>query len=343
MIDSSYVHVTGTGVSDKCGAEYTADQQECGIELDQTHKGHQDRYGGGNTSHLEIDHISIHDTSTISETRGIAIHPLDLQVIVGLYIHHNYVANTSAEGIYVGTEPHGRPLELLGKEQDVEISYNLLENIGFDGIKIKQGELNVEVHHNVIHWAGLAGVANHVGGIKLAHSVGDYYNNFVLTGCEGIKMGRTIRNPGTRYFNNVVVGAKCGGIHAPEDGALVYNNTVVDSDLYGISAAGANSQVFDNMIAGSTGFRWMDWRRPFITTGSAPWLTPGLPTLLPMIFTRWMAPLPLKAGGTRAPSRPLTWMEGPGRSAAILTWGHMNILSPIRTLLFPRLQKSDLP
>jgi hypothetical protein len=92
-----------------------------------------------------------------------------------------------------------------------------------------------------------------VGGIKLANSVGEYYDNYIETECEGIKMGRTLDNPGTRYFNNIVVGAKCGAITTPEDGAMVYNNTVVNGEPYGISATGKNAQVFDNIIAGTAG------------------------------------------------------------------------------------------
>ena len=253
LIDSSYIRITGTGVASQCGAEYPPEQQNCGIELNQTHKGIKIDTSGGVTDHIEIDHIDIHDTSTITETRGIAIHPLEGQMIDGIYIHHNRVANTSAEGIYVGTEPHDRPLDILGKEQNVEVSYNLLQQIGFDAIKVKVAISNVKVHHNIIIGAGLAGVAAHVGGIKLALSVGDFYNNYIITGCEGINMGRTLDNPGTRYFNNIVVGAKCGAIALDESGALVYNNTVVASDLYGISATGKDTRVFDNIIAGAAG------------------------------------------------------------------------------------------
>lgn len=252
LIDSSYLRVTGTGVASKCGAEYSPEEQDCGIELNQTHKGIKIDTTG-DVGHLEIDHIYIHDTSTITETRGIAIHPLEGQLISGYYVHHNYIANTSAEGIYVGTEPHDRPLDILGKLENVEVSYNRLENIGFDGIKLKVAIRNVKVHHNIIQGAGLAGVASHVGGIKLALSVGDYFNNYIVTGCEGIKMGRVLDNPGTRYFNNVVVGAKCGGMTIPEDGAQVFNNTIVGGEPTGISATGKLAQVFDNIVAGTSG------------------------------------------------------------------------------------------
>jgi hypothetical protein len=252
LISSSYIRVTGSGEASKCGALYPPEEQDCGIVIDDTHKGIKVNTEGG-VSHIEIDHIAILETSTITETRGIAIHPLEGQLISGYYVHHNYISAATAEGIYVCTEPHDRPFEILGKLENVEVSYNLLEDIGFDAIKIKVAVNDVKVHHNVVYGAGLAGRESHVGGIKLALSVGDYYNNFIVTGCEGIKMGRDLENPGTRYFNNVVVGAQCGGIDVPEAGALVFNNTVVGSEPFGISSTGVGAQVFDNIIAGTNG------------------------------------------------------------------------------------------
>jgi hypothetical protein len=249
IVNSSYLRVTGTGVVSRCGAEYLPDEQECGIEIDHTIKGMN--FGTTGSVHdIEIDHIYIHDTTQDILTRGIAIHPPKGQIISGIFIHHNYVTKTSAEGIYIGTEPRGAPFPELGKVENVEVSYNRVERTGFDGIKLKVAINNVKVHHNVVRQVALKHEVNHDAGIQMALSVGEYYNNYVETDLEGIAMGRILENPGTKYYNNIVVGTQVG-ITTPEADAQIYNNTVVNSKEVGISGKGANAQVFDNIVAGT--------------------------------------------------------------------------------------------
>lgn len=253
---SSFLRVTGTGESTQCGAQYSAAEQKCGIVITGTHKGIKI-----NTTKeveklhdLEIDHISVADTSREVKTRGIAIHPMPGQLISGLHIHHNYVARTLAEGIYMGTEPHGLPFETLGKIHNLEVSYNLVEQIGYDGIKIKVAVQNVKVHHNVIRNTGLSNTPAHQGGIKVAMSNGQFYNNYVENVFEGIRSGRPLEGmTEARYFNNVVINSRSVGIEAAEEGALIFNNTVVYCGDVGITATATTAQVFDNIVAGCTG------------------------------------------------------------------------------------------
>lgn len=253
IIKSSYIRITGTGTGNKCGSGYTPTQQECGIELDRTYKGIVIFTISGGIGNIEIDHLHIHDTSTQVNSRGIVIRPVERQTISGIYVHHNYIFNTRGEGLYIGAEPHGQPLADLGKLENVEINHNLVEQTGYDGIKVKVAISNVQVHHNIVRNTGLRGALNHESGIQLAMSAGDIYNNFVATGIEGIAMGRPLSNPGTRYFNNIVVGSKNGGILAPENNPRIYNNTVVKSGTFGIKATGLNAQIYDNIVAGIPG------------------------------------------------------------------------------------------
>jgi hypothetical protein len=254
--NSSYVRITGTGVSDKCGAEYAPEAQECGIEISFANKGVRlVTQAGEQFDHIEIDHVFVHDpTNPIAPTdaRGILVHPVPGQTIVGFYVHHNYILRTTGEGIYIGTEPHGEPLDTLGKLQDVEASYNLVEQIGYDGIKIKVAVSNVRVHHNVIRNTALSQTPQHDAGLQVALSVGEYYNNYIETELEGIAMGRILESPGTKYYNNVVVGANVC-LTAPEAGVQIFNNTVVGCKTIGIEAPGAGARVFDNIIADTAG------------------------------------------------------------------------------------------
>jgi hypothetical protein len=254
LINTTNIRVTGSGVTSKCGAPYTPEEQDCGIELSNVQKGIKVDNPAGNGKNVEIDHVYIHHTSPISDTNGIAVHPDELQMFSGFYVHHNHITNTSAEGIYVGKEPpNGVAFEELGKLENVEVSHNLVEDTGYDGIKVKVAINNVKVHHNIILNSGVKRVLAHQGGIKLAFNVGDYYNNLIIHGCEGIRMDRTIPNPGTRYFNNVVVDTECGGIEVAEENAQIYNNTIVRTGPFGIWAEHATGAVFNNIVVGVQG------------------------------------------------------------------------------------------
>jgi hypothetical protein len=251
LLASTHLRITGAGVEGRCGAAYSTAQQRCGIQIDGANKGIKMATTKGSVGHIEIDHVAVLRVTEERKTRGILIHPVPGHVVIGLYIHHNYVANTGAEAIYLGTEPHGLPFSELAKLLSVEVSYNRIENIGYDGIKIKVAIADVFVHHNMITNAGMSRTKAHQGGIKVASSVGLFFNNTVIGAVEGIRMGRPLPWPQTQYFNNLVVDVVDVGIDAPEPGARVYHNTVVDSETVGISVRGPGSFVEHNIIAGA--------------------------------------------------------------------------------------------
>ncbi len=261
IIGSSYLRVSGAGMESHCGAAYPADQQRCGIVIDGAVKGIKVNTAKGYVGDIELDHIEVLNVTTEKKTRGIAFHPIPGLTVSGIHVHHNHVVETLAEGIYIGSEPHNQPFETLGKVQHVEIDHNLVERTGYDGIKVKVGIRDISVHDNVIHDAGQLRDGAHQGGIKLALSTGDYYNNTVVGGVEGIRMGRDLDAAGTRYFNNVVVGALKVGIEASEDGTMVFNNTVISGGDLGIKTSGENTYVADNIVA--------DTKRPILVRSGA--------------------------------------------------------------------------
>ncbi|HEX2980942.1 MAG TPA: choice-of-anchor Q domain-containing protein [Anaerolineaceae bacterium] len=253
---SSYLRVTGTGTSQQCGAQVPANAQDCGIVINGTHKGIKidTGTGSGDVSHIEIDHIAVSNISKYVKTRGISIHPLEKQVITNLYFHHNYVAHTLAEGFYIGSEPNERPYASLGKIENLDISYNLVEDTGYEGINVKVAVKNVQVHHNVVRRTGLSRTPTYQGGIKIAMSTGEVYNNYVEDSYEGIRSTRPLENPGTTlYFNNIVINARNVAIETAEEGAQIFNNTVVWCGTAGIVGDVSNTVVFDNIIAGCDG------------------------------------------------------------------------------------------
>lgn len=249
IMSSTSLHITGTGVEARCGAAFSVAAQRCGIEIDGATKGIKVATSRGDVGELEIDHVGILRVSSDVETRGIAVHPVDRQVISGIRIHHNFVSNTGAEGIYIGSEPRDKPFEELGKVEGVEIAYNRLEQIGWDGIKMKVSLGGSSVHHNVIRGTGLAGYAKHESGITVAMSVVDVHSNTVVGSVEGIKSGRGIDDAANRFYNNIVADVVTFGIETDDIGARVFNNTVVGSQNVGIRARGDGSLVTENIIA----------------------------------------------------------------------------------------------
>jgi hypothetical protein len=245
---SSFLRLTGTGTEQACGADYGLRDQRCGIVIDGAKKGVKVVTSKGDVHDLEIDHVAVERVSQEVKTRGILMHPLPGQVISGIHIHHNFVANTLAEGIYMGSEPHDQPFESLAKLERLEINHNLVMDVGFDGIKIKVAVADVAVHHNVVRNAGISRTPAHQGGIKVAMSVGDYYNNTVIGAVEGIRANRSLESPTTRYFNNLVIDVIDVGIEASEDGAQIYNNMVVVSSGAGIRADGEGALVANNVV-----------------------------------------------------------------------------------------------
>lgn len=248
---SSYLHITGTGVSSQCGAEYAVADQQCGIEIYNAYKG----ISGPNTEvdHIEIDHISIHDIIGLAAAGpGIGIHPGNGGVLTDMTIHDNYIVDTYTEGLYIGSDPN-KPIEENGTLDGVDIYNNYVKNTGFDGINVKQAS-DVSVHDNTVITSGtLNGFVDHVpeGGIQLAASEGDVYNNFVMDSRDtGIHMGRAVDGTASRYYNNIVIGSDAEGISTDETHAKVYNNTVVDN-MTGMDVTGPSAELYDNIVVGS--------------------------------------------------------------------------------------------
>jgi hypothetical protein len=252
LLRTSAIRVTGTGVSEACGAQYQPDAQECGIVIANAFNGVRVA-PDGSPRRIEIDHLRVQGTSTLNHSTGISIHPEPGQTISGFYVHHNYLVDIYREGMYIGSEPHANRFETLGKLANVDISYNLVQRTGYDGIKVKVAVRNVSVHDNRVISPALAEFAKHETGIQLATSSADVYNNIVRGGVEGIASGRPMPSPVCRYFNNVVIGPSAEGFITSEDGALIYSNTVIGSGAAGIWAKGNDSQVFDNIVSGSVG------------------------------------------------------------------------------------------
>lgn len=196
----------------------------------------------------------------------------------GFLIERNYIHDIEGEGMYVGPNYRDGDLPL----RDIEIRFNIVEDIGWEGINTKSMLAGSNsVHHNMVRRVGkndsqtnkpnqYAGINNNTGSVKI-------YNNWVEdTGTHGIKVGSGEGPPESSGFgpfksyvwNNVVVNA--GGLWRPfmseshgisisaqagreKPAPFVYNNTIINPRGKGIHLANnvAEGFVRDNIVAGT--------------------------------------------------------------------------------------------
>lgn len=258
LYNSSYIRITGTGVSNQCGSEFVETAQQCGIDIVGTYQGISTP--NGDVQNIEIDHVSVRNTDKSRDfAAGIGIHPNNGVTLTGINLHHNYILDTKTEGFYVGSDPN-KTIPNNGILRNVTVSYNLVKDTGFDGINVKQAS-NISVHHNKVINTGLInGQVDHVpeGGIQMVNSDGEIYNNLVIDSKDtGINMGRRESTLGTivgkgnsTYYNNVVVRSTQQGIGSAENAPKIYNNTVISNNI-GIDATGSSAQIFDNIVVNS--------------------------------------------------------------------------------------------
>ena len=195
-------------------------------------------------------------------------------------IHDNYIHDVGTEGLYIG---YGRydgffnndcPLSSGGHRfsiphaiKGLRVFNNKIDNVGWDGIQVKNADHDAEIYNNVITNYGLRENGNHDEGLFIGDgSEALIYNNWVDNG-PGVKKGHGIQINGfgnTKIFNNVVINLgvdefrptpppgtspaynKKSSIYINNNSSSysvlkggtfeVYNNTFVGAQDYGIEA-----------------------------------------------------------------------------------------------------------
>jgi hypothetical protein len=192
-------------------------------------------------------------------------------VMTDIEVYDNYIHDTGGEGLYVG---HGFYTGRKEKDcdqityshsiQNIKIYNNIIENVGFDGIQIKNADRNVEVYNNQIKGFGLREEGAHNEGLFIGEGcTGKYYNNLVLNGT-----GNGIQYQGmgnVDIFNNVIVNVKGSGFFGAH-GQFVYrlpdgyhnimNNTFINIGDIGFTFYnndGGVKRILNNVVAGVEG------------------------------------------------------------------------------------------
>lgn len=192
-------------------------------------------------------------------------------VMRNISIHHNYIHHTGGEGMYIG---HGF---YKGREEDkcpgqmlyshsikgVRVYENLIENVGFDGIQIKNADEDVKVYNNVIRNYGTRNEAVHNEGLFIGEgTTGEFYGNIVDSGSGN---GCQIQGLGNLYIHdNLFNRSGENGIYAADgpfvvrlpDGYFnISNNTITNSAQAGFvfyNNNGGPKRFSGNLVVGAT-------------------------------------------------------------------------------------------
>lgn len=184
------------------------------------------------------------------------------------HIYDNYIHDTGGEGLYIG---HGFYKGRVEKrcESDVKtyshsikglyIHDNLLENIGFDGMQIKNADHEVMVYNNIIRNYGTRDHGAHNEGLFIGEgTTGEFFGNIIDTGTG---TGCQIQGIGNlSIHDNIFINSGKYGIYGasgpqvvrfPEGYFKIYNNAIINSKSYGFvfyNDDGGPKSFIDNLV-----------------------------------------------------------------------------------------------
>lgn len=267
------------------GGEWSLGTRQCGIVLRCESGGPTGALRlGGSSKRVTVKGIEVDGNSPACQTRiGISVNDHGYTAKSGewregIRLLNNYIHDVEGEGMYVGPNQNQSASGDLQLRNN-EIAFNLVEDVGCDGINYKSaiaGESRI--HHNYVSNTGLAPRGKDSGcsgtGIALFEAgFTDIYSNYVeapspVSSGAGNCIAQVISNlpaskAGTvpvRIYNNVARNCKGNGISSTRsDGSVaaplvtVFNNTIVAPiGGKGISVGSKVSScaVRDNIIAG---------------------------------------------------------------------------------------------
>lgn len=163
-------------------------------------------------------------------------------------IHHNYIHDVAGEGMYVG---YGRAqgVQLNSSSGDVcsTVNYphhvrnlfiynNIIENVGWDGIQVKNAHYNAQIYNNIIKNYATLGIGHHDEGILIGDGTeAVIYGNWIEGGNEQSNGMQINAFGNTKIYNNVVLKPGSNGLYlnnqslqfANRAGTIdIYNNTI---------------------------------------------------------------------------------------------------------------------
>jgi dienelactone hydrolase len=168
-------------------------------------------------------------------------------IMKGIKLHHNYIHDIKGEAMYIGhTGADGgqdnNPL-IPVRMENVEIAYNIIDRIGWDGIQLSNATTGNSIHDNIVTNFGTTNMSSQQAGILLgANSQADIYNNTIKNGTgNGIQVfGFGVNNVYNNYIESVGQNGTAKGLEAifsndmvvksesrPKQQVNIYNNTIL--------------------------------------------------------------------------------------------------------------------
>ncbi len=250
--NSKHIRLSGTGDS---GYTY-------GIHVKETTSGASVGVGLEDLStDFEIDHIEIENTGfagIMAKTDPSCSKPETWRangfILKNLKVHHNYIHDTGAEGIYIGYTG-GYKVKSNRKcngeyifghwLEDVEVNNNFIENTGWDAIQVNLVRMGGKIHDNHIYNHGLENKYAQDFAMSIGGGIYEVYNNYIENGNDQYGQGLQFisAESGTKVYNNVIIKPDFHGVFIhnrhefddPGEGYYVLNNTIVepgDSGVY---------------------------------------------------------------------------------------------------------------
>lgn len=179
--------------------------------------------------------------------------------ITNVSLHDNYIHGVGGEGMYVGygrskgvwlnstansyTDANGDRVNVKCSREnfphnisDLYIYNNIVENVGWDGIQVKNAHFNANIYDNVIKNYANAAIGPHDEGILVGDgSEALIYGNWIENGTAQSNGIQVNAFGNTKIYNNVVLGTGYTGLYlnnnspdfANRDGTFeIYNNTI---------------------------------------------------------------------------------------------------------------------
>jgi len=300
-----YVTIDGTGKwsgapAGSCGVTvsggpWTLGRTQCGIKIEYR-SGDPSNYIRlrGSSKNVTVKGVEIDGGFPNGDSRapGVGIGLNDHQYLLadhpgewreGFLFTQNYIHDTASECLYIG------PNQTSGigagdlQLRNNHMSYNVLENCGYDGIELKSTIAGAStIHHNYVSGTGKnpdpASGNNGIGISLFEAGYTEVYNNYVRdtlstpSGKNGPcyaannqSLSKTdVATTPYSFYNNVAIDCKGKGINSARQGnsansapvSSIYNNTIVNANI-GINAGDSGSDsscsVRNNIVANSGG------------------------------------------------------------------------------------------
>ncbi len=255
---SSFFKITGGSANGTYGIKIIGGRQSLHLDL--------------LTTNVEVDHVEIANSgfAGIMAKTEPSCDDATIRgnfVMRNVFLHHNYVHDTGAEGFYVGHNNYLKGIStacgtrLPHVLEGVKIYDNIIKNSGWESIQVASTPKGADVYNNRIENYGVKNTKYQNHGVQFGEGgLARFYGNYINGGKGNGLM--IIGNPENFAHDNVIVNTGghaifCDDRTSTGTGFRFINNTIVNSGLDGIRIYADNvpsNLVWNNVIVNPKSF-----------------------------------------------------------------------------------------